>query len=315
MRGDKVHSLAKQLVGDLNIWNRDLDVMAPQILLQALVRRTGTSYQTALLTSHRSLEGILFETAAADRQNFMIRPVGVYHRTRRNHGEQYCPICLEQNTPYFRRNWRLKLFPVCTSHGILLRDACPDCDAPIIPFRGGLTSCHICKAQLSKVPKKFASASVIQLQRHNERVIEGSPVSWPYMCGTHPLAYFELLAILFQLVSANPRADRLARQISGSQQMPTLKFRDEQQHSRSMTSESAHTCMILVEKLLRGWPSMFAGYCADATLWESWTVRTGHGKSFPHTLLEASSIYLRPGSSPFLTEHQSSDGDASQRHL
>ncbi len=304
MRGDKVHTLAKQLIGNVNVWNRDLDVMAPEILLQALIKRTGTPYQAALLTSHRSLEGILFETAAADRQNFMIRPVGVFHRTRRNHGEQYCSICLEEDTPYFRRNWRLKLFPVCTKHGLILHDTCPSCDAPIVPFRGGLTSCHICKTQLSKTQQKIACASVIQLQRHNERVIEGNPVSWPFMQGMYPLAYFELLAILFQLVSANTRSDRLSQQISGSKQIPMLKFRDEQKHSRSITSESAYKCMIMVEKLLRGWPSMFAGYCADATLWESWTVRKGHGKRFPHALLEASSIYLRRGSSPFLADHK-----------
>lgn len=80
----------------------------------------------------------------------MLLSVGVYHRTRLRHGLQYCPQCLGEGTPYYRRAWRLAFAVACCEHGIVLLDACPRCDAPVVPHRAMacLTDCHACGASL-----------------------------------------------------------------------------------------------------------------------------------------------------------------------
>lgn len=81
-----------------------------------------------------------------------ILAVGVYHRTRRRHGQQYCPECLAEN-PAFLRHWRLAFIFICPVHGCLLRDACPNCDSPLAVHRSpgnDTTRCHVCQAPLAR---------------------------------------------------------------------------------------------------------------------------------------------------------------------
>ncbi|WP_246051687.1 TniQ family protein [Panacagrimonas perspica] len=81
---------------------------------------------------------------------------GVYHRTRKSHGMQYCPKCLEDDEdPYLRAQWRFALQFGCARHGIALRDACPHCDAPLMPHRrpdGDARKCSECWKNLSALP-------------------------------------------------------------------------------------------------------------------------------------------------------------------
>lgn len=76
-----------------------------------------------------------------------ILSTGLFHRTRRLHGLQYCPECLKGEAIFFRRAWRLAFVTACDEHNMVLRDACPHCDAPITPHRapaGNVRRCHAC---------------------------------------------------------------------------------------------------------------------------------------------------------------------------
>lgn len=81
----------------------------------------------------------------------LILSAGVHHRTRSCHGLQYCPACLQEGIPFFRKIWRLAFVVECPTHHVRLRDACPHCDAPVIPHRSmtmRLTDCHACARSL-----------------------------------------------------------------------------------------------------------------------------------------------------------------------
>ena len=82
----------------------------------------------------------------------LLLSVGVYHRKRLRHGLQYCPECLGEGTPHYRRVWRLAFAVACREHGRALLDACPSCDAPVVPHRaaGSLTDCHACGFSLMR---------------------------------------------------------------------------------------------------------------------------------------------------------------------
>lgn len=93
-----------------------------------------------------------------------VLPVGVYHRTRRNFGMQFCPYCLmEDSIPYFRRRWRLAFATICDRHGSMLHDRCPECGASVAAFRndighwrkftpGDYTLCWKCGFDLRRAP-------------------------------------------------------------------------------------------------------------------------------------------------------------------
>jgi len=68
---------------------------------------------------------------------------------------QFCPACLaEDETPYFRKQWRLALYTYCPAHQAMLHDACPACSAPVSYFRKDfgrqleealdIGYCHVC---------------------------------------------------------------------------------------------------------------------------------------------------------------------------
>jgi len=77
----------------------------------------------------------------------LVLSAGVYHRTRALHALQFCPDCLRQGIPHFRKAWRLGFMTWCNVHRCSLNDACPSCGAAVIPHRSmtpRLTDCHQC---------------------------------------------------------------------------------------------------------------------------------------------------------------------------
>ena len=50
---------------------------------------------------------------------------------------------------------------------------------------------------------------MIQLQYHNERVLDGQAVTWPYLAGSHPIAFFGLQLALFRAITSPRWGNRL----------------------------------------------------------------------------------------------------------
>ena len=117
---------------DKNIWNRDIDKFAPDWLIEHIATATGTSIQAVINTTLKSYGGIIYETHQPNGNTKCVNPLGIYHRTHKHYGLQYCPICLAHDQePYFRKYWRLAFYTECEKHHILLHDRCPNCGHPI----------------------------------------------------------------------------------------------------------------------------------------------------------------------------------------
>lgn len=138
------------------IWNRDIDRLAPPWLLDELTNRTGTLPSVVLNTTLRSYEGRLYHQFRSAGPLHWILLLQMYHRKRKGFGLQFCPTCLLQDTsPYFRKQWRVALNTVCIRHGTMLMDRCPECLAAIAVHRldmrlndsdemSSLSLCHAC---------------------------------------------------------------------------------------------------------------------------------------------------------------------------
>lgn len=115
------------------LWNRDIDRLAPQWLIEKLSTKTGCAEKEIKKTTLLSYHGFLFDTIRRAGELKWVMPLGIYHRTRTNHGLQFCPICLrEDRNPYFRKNWRLAIFTSCIEHCCMLHEKCPECNAAVV---------------------------------------------------------------------------------------------------------------------------------------------------------------------------------------
>lgn len=147
------------------LWNRDIDRLAPGWLLTELARRTGTPVDVIHRTTLDTYRGRLYHERNPAGQLRWILPAGIYHRTRRRFGIQFCPYCLANDPePYFRTRWRVALLTFCSEHHLKLHDRCPACGAPIAFHRrelgrpevadaGPLCLCHSCNFDLRRAAR------------------------------------------------------------------------------------------------------------------------------------------------------------------
>ncbi len=81
----------------------------------------------------------------------LVLSAGVHHRTRTRHALQFCPDCLAEGVPHFRKEWRLAFVVACERHGRTLADACGACGATVVPHRsptGRLVCCQACGREI-----------------------------------------------------------------------------------------------------------------------------------------------------------------------
>ena len=155
--GLKLQTFCDRVFGkDRQLWNRDIDRLAPGWLLASLARHTGTPMKTVRRTTLDVYCGRLYRQRHPAGQLRWILPAGIYHRKRRRFGVQFCPQCLAQDSePYFRTRWRVAVLTFCPEHRLCLHDRCPACAAPVAFHRrelghpavtdpGPLCLCHAC---------------------------------------------------------------------------------------------------------------------------------------------------------------------------
>lgn len=165
--GLKVQTFCNQVFGGRHqVWNRDVDRLAPEWLVNELVARTGTPWEMAYGTTLRAYEGMLFPRFRTSGALPWIQTLKMYHRQRQGFGLQFCPACLaEDEKPYYRKSWRVSFNTMCTRHLVMLRDRCPQCEAPVMFHRmemgrgsvvevAAMDNCHECGFALSESPRE-----------------------------------------------------------------------------------------------------------------------------------------------------------------
>jgi hypothetical protein len=208
----KTYSFGKSVFPGVSLWNRDLDKIAPESVLQTLAVRTVTSSERIRQTILRRYEGVLYLRHNPNGNTNWILPLGIYHRTHRQHGLLFCPECLRRDgaTPYYRTHWRLAFFDVCTTCGVYLHDSCPECKMPITFFRVELghksllpdrpiSSCFNCRFDLTTTPVVMTSMQHSAAQTELLRIMQqgwNEQVSFPHL-------YFDVLHQLVKILTSS----------------------------------------------------------------------------------------------------------------
>ena len=163
--GLKAQTFCNTLFGSNHqVWNRDVDRLAPKWLVEELSLHTGTSLAKAYETTLRPYEGLLYERSKASGALPWIQSLKIYHRKREGFGLQFCGACLAEGTqPYFRKRWRVAFNTICVKHHSMLHDRCPACGAGVAFHRmdvghgsifddASLAMCHACGFNLAEAP-------------------------------------------------------------------------------------------------------------------------------------------------------------------
>ena len=161
--GLKVQTFCNLIFGNrLQVWNRDIDRLGPNWLVNELSARTGKPLAMAYGTTLRAYEGWLYPRFKASGALQWIQTLKMYHRKFEGFGLQYCPQCLrEAPEPYFRKSWRVAFNTICIRHQCMLRDRCPNCGKGVAFHRrdmghgdvvvaDSIAGCHQCGFELSE---------------------------------------------------------------------------------------------------------------------------------------------------------------------
>jgi len=167
----KLSALISKVYASRNLLEKNIDMNVPCHLLEALAVRARSTYPRLWETSLRSYEGRLFEGYSKKGQH----AICLLDTGETNHHrpfQQFCPLCLSEPLPYYRKHWRISFVTVCTNHHCLLLDRCPCCQSPVLPLRndtrdkhkiytGRFSACHECQFDLRTSPVQEADPQVI----------------------------------------------------------------------------------------------------------------------------------------------------------
>jgi len=132
------------------IFSRDVDVWAPEDFLKKLVWKSGYTYEQIYSLTLKSYIGTLLPKFNPSGCNKYFTYIKIRGRSNKLFGQKYCPNCLQgDETPYFKKEWRLKAVSRCQEHNLKLHDRCPNCGKPISIYKFtregiGFTRCWGC---------------------------------------------------------------------------------------------------------------------------------------------------------------------------
>ena len=274
----KVHTLTSSAWPDKSIWNRDIDKSADDELLRALAEKTGTSYEWAFQTTLRAYEGFVYEKHNPSGNTPWIMPVGVYHRTRRLYGLQYCPECLAKDRePYFRRKWRLAFVTICEKHCTLLQDRCPKCMAPVSFHRvqydaPAMTLCSECGFDLRQAkPRVVDCFRQLYLQHRLLRAVKDGYVLLPGRRPVYSHLYFSVLHQVMKLLVTRESAHKLCRQVRkyvtiGMPQQFYGHHHRGSHYIEVLDVRNRFKLLTMASWLLEDWPYRFVTFCEKIPL-------------------------------------------------
>ncbi|MBL0729441.1 TniQ family protein [Piscinibacter sp. HJYY11] len=255
--GKKVQRFYRHWFGrdSLPLWNRDIDRLAPPELSQELARRTGVPLELLEETALRSLVGAVFTELATGGLTTWLTTLGVFHRQRRRGGLMCCTTCLaDDETPYFRKAWRMSWVTGCTRHRTMLIDRCL-CGATLQPHRVdmrernwlsdqvSMATCWCCGEDLRKLRPGKADPDVLALQRMLETARRDGHVDVAGRSGLHSVLFFNGLRVLLLASARLPGPDGVEPAGAG-------RFDEMPVEQRAML-------LSRVQRLLADWPKTF----------------------------------------------------------
>lgn len=274
--GQKLFTLCDITSKGTQILNRDIDRSISKNTLKAFAEKLNTPYEQAYNTTLSSYEGLLCEKFNSKGVCKHILCAGIYHRTRTLYAQQFCPECLAEPIPYYRKFWRLIYATVCPHHNVRLYDRCPNCSQPIMFFRnelkeknmpniGSFTLCHECEFDLSTAKRIQAKKTVINETKKYIQVLEDGYTSIPSHSWIYSFQFFEVLRQILKLIYY-------------------VKFSNYPKNNRTelefQTVDCRYSYICDAAGLMDSWPNEFISFCKKHEILSSLAHKDFHNRPY-----------------------------------
>lgn len=258
----KSYTFSKLYFEGQPIWNRDIDRLFPQYLVNAILEHTILNYNQVKEMFLISYKDLVFNDADLSSFTMGILNLGVYHRKRKQFGLLCCPSCLVKENPYYKKEWRLAFSLGCTKCKCYLIDRCPNCLNPIAFHRletgykeqllnYPLYTCSFCKFDLRKSIKTYLSFSTID---NYQKYIDKTLGRGYNDITQYSFTYFSVLLFLSnQLLTSSKKWDRIKVVIEDYFNTRFTNNNKEQYHSLDKRRDS----LLISYKILKNWPKQF----------------------------------------------------------
>lgn len=259
-----------------NLLAQDLDNFAPARIVERVALGTLRDPEEIMACTFRAYTGTLLTTHNPRGRNPWLLPTSIDNNMRRRTGLQYCPACLASDPkPYFRRRWRLAFVTSCTTHGWMLRDRCPNCQAPVHQHSAASAAhCFKCGNSLCDPGVPAARHDHVVWQYDLEAGLERG---WVRL-GDEYLRSHVVFAIMRQVAALliNGRHAPVLRQVTardwGGDPAPYDKPTARQPFEYLEVAER-HRLFDMVERLMQGWPHRFVHSCLEAGMHRSHAIK------------------------------------------
>ncbi len=279
----KLHTFSTLVFPRRRAWNIDLDKSADDWHLARMIEHTGYGSDIIENTFLRSFAGKFYVSHNPFGITPWVMPVGVSRQKRKDYGLQMCPACLRSDqTPYFRREWRLSWVTVCAEHRLLLLDRCPGCSSPLMIHRGEMgwhdnympaeiSVCPVCEfswRSIKAIEAAFpADEQSLMFQQKLKQVVAENWTQLPNHEIVHVISFFNGLKQLVKLLSFSRRSQRFRQTVilkSGLQVGETQK-----RHFDLLAVEDRRRTLRLAAWLLERWPERFIEAASASRTWSA----------------------------------------------
>ena len=280
--GLKLHTFTRLGLPGFEVWNRDIDKTAQPELLELIAKRTGrnlSEIEQATLT----FENILVAGKIAPGRSQWVMPLGIYHRTHRNLGLSFCPICLnEDEVPYFRRSWRLAFSVICVKHRIQMHDCCPQCGAAVTFFRHdfknksdphhiNMAECYHCNYDLRLVkPIEVKDTTFLNFISNLQSILQ-TEIAYVNDKPIYSFLYFDGIRQLLKLLALDCYGVKLRKAIENQTHIIMNPFQNNK-HQKSIETLPLGVrsdALQLLSWLMQDWPRRFVSTVEKSNLTRS----------------------------------------------
>lgn len=287
------------------IWNRDVDRHPPLALLDILAHHSGQLRETLHAMTLAAYAGVVFENLSHVGNATWILPVGVFHRTRRRAGLQFCPRCLESDSiPYYRRSWRLALCAICERHLCVMQENCPRCKATIAFYRHGigrgkeispqnLRLCHMCGFDLSQAPSFIPNWPDIRSLNNFRKIVaqfEHGRLPHELSTSSFGIPYFQGIRVLVSVINGRNGLrlrQRLSRAIGVNIGQSASKSGFDFEY---LTAAERLNLLLVVTWLMDEWPARFVAICNEANFTRSRLAE--EVSALPYWIAQVADVFL-----------------------
>ena len=223
-------------------WDKDLDDFSDAEKLSILSTKSGKEF------------GVLQDMIIED-SRFTVNSRGF---SSSQEFQLYCPDCLDEGTPYFRKTWRSALIVSCDKHGTFLQSRCNSCFSPVRllgrKHRFRIECCGDCGVPLSRDANRIVVPTY--LVEFTQKIVLTFGGSWFSLGSTHvhPTLFLESFPIFAEMFCRNEVWVKLYDRLRLGTYVgrPSLMYF----HRRESFTDRC-VLMLVVSWVLADWPRRF----------------------------------------------------------